>query len=64
MHDLLVHAASSRVGGTGTHWQVPVLEFTPDADDFDALRLVGIDEKIVFHDLGPLTLRIRQAHVK
>src|SRR5687768_11089468 len=50
MDHLLVHTAATRIALVRTYVKILIRELTPDADHFDPFRLVGLDEKIVFHN--------------
>ena len=49
VHHLLVHATSSKIALARAYREILVVEFTPDADHFEAFSVIGVDEKVVFH---------------
>src|SRR5580698_8444455 len=57
MHHVLAKTAAARVGRVGTHREIIVPEHAPGTDHFDALRRIGVDQKVVSHS-GPLELEV------
>jgi hypothetical protein len=49
MHHVLTETATALIGSVGTYREIVVLKHAPGADHFDPLRLVGLNQKVIFH---------------